>query len=96
MARAKYGSKVEIPEEFKARSGLSVQESIANNATTFMNHIWKKIEQGDKDMTAMMFSALTRESVKKLDTDNPLSGLPELRQMSLEDLLALEEELNDE
>ena len=82
-------------EGFKARAGLTLEESIANNASNFMNSIWKKIEEGDEKATELMFGALTREVVKNMDMDNPLAGLPELRNMSLEDLIKLEKRLTD-
>ena len=92
--RKKYGQS-SVLSEFKARRGDSLEESIANNATNFMNSIWKKIEEGDSKCIELMFTALTRETVKQLDTSNPLSGLPELRSMSVEDLMSLEEKLRD-
>ena len=89
-----YGRKKKEPkglEGFKAREGLSPEETHKKNASNFMNAVWKRIENGDERLIEHMMSSIMKGMPQ--DLNNPLLGLPELKDLSVEDLKDIESKL---
>jgi len=83
---------VEQPRLFDLRDGTSVEEIHKRNSVNFMRSVWDRVSKGDDRLTEIMLTNLLKGVTSEVD--NPLLGLPELKDVSLERLRELSEELD--
>ena len=58
------GKKKPEYDDFEAKEGLSLEDSLQKNQVALMNHCFKRIAQGDTDLLKVFFDRMLRDAGK--------------------------------